>query len=1374
MPVNTPIIDSRNQVELVKQVRKLAIKYLENFPDAWKDISSIESDKRADALIHIFARMMEITISRLNKSLDKNFLTFLYLIGVRQFPPRTARVPLTFNMVQGTNQYGLIPAGTQVATAEVKGKETVVFETEKTLTVIVPRLVKAVSLSITDNNWTDHSPILFDKNKEGHEELFRGKNLISPHRLYIGYSKLFSFKEETDITLEIEIISNSINSSEPNKWKVEWYYSDESSIPKPLKIKKAISTDSSNKSIIDGDVANLLKSGHITFEPVSRISEISLTGIEKEKGLKNTWISKWIFAELITNVLSESLPQISSIKANLTNKTGLTSKENPTGDKSVIPDVAFFNNDLLDLSKDFYPFGERPKFNDTFYIGSKEVFSKTGEDITMEVTLSKGVDAPLSKNIKLSWEFWNGIEWEKLGETITSTVSNSSYNFNDQTKAFTLKDDKKIVTFKCPNIEEKEINGEKNRWIRVRIIEGNYGDDARYEKPTTFEGIGTITCKKDSQTITGENTKFQKQIRIGDILIHKDKDRQIGIVTEIVSDTSLTVSYCFEDCAKKSFSIEMIGWTYIPPTYKPPSISKLTLQYHNSQDPGSQDTGPQEYPEIILAYNNFIYQKYKCSETFIPFQPVEDKKSALYLAFDQNIASLPVTIFFSLIGKAICRNASASKEEESSLQENSHKDPFLIWQYWTGKEWSELRVEDNTINLTKRELIQFLAPSDIAKRSCFGFEPEYYWIKAELEKGKYESFPMLRSIHTNTVWARNQVTVQNEILGSSNGKPGQVFKFSRSSVLPGQRVLVMELSLTQEEKLNIINEEQGNDAIEEIKDNSDNVVGYWVRWHEVVHFYSSEANSRHYIIDRDKGTITFGDGERGMIPPAERNNIKCSYKAGGGSAGNVKAGTITKLRTTFPYVDSVTNPEDADGGSDKENMDKLRERGPQTLKHRDRAVTYEDFVWLVKEASPKIVRVKCLPTTYISLKNQPGFVTIIIVPESDDQKPVPSQQLISEIESYISERTSTYLTSYASHSSQINLIGPGYLKVWVEASVKFISISEAKIIEGRIIDTLNKFFHPLYGGPEKKGWDFGRSIYISEVYEAIENTEGVDYVEDLKLNASAQIYKLIVEGINLPDSYPKKSIILIGDKIRLSLAKSLPKETDIKVINLTGFKEGDSVILRSEYNVNLTVKSISHKSLNGLTYDELECKPEWRIEYPFPKEKSTVESSDKAIKSCILKDVLAQRDNSLTSIQIHDAAGLKEGDLVILRREYSVNLIVKSVSHKSLNDFTYDELECEPEWRIECPFPKEKSILETTDRSIKSFTLNNIPAQKDITLTPIQIAIPEVDDNIVLIHAEKSWENASGKITCVDNNVDTVFVDDNYLIYSGSHMINKK
>ena len=66
---------------------------------------------------------------------------------------------------------------------------------------------------------------------------------------------------------------------------------------------------------------------------------------------------------------------------------------------------------------------------------------------------------------------------------------------------------------------------------------------------------------------------------------------------------------------------------------------------------------------------------------------------------------------------------------------------------------------------------------------------------------------------------------------------------------------------------------------------------------------------------------------------------------------------------------------------------------PQSIKNRGRAVTLEDFEWIARESARDIVRVKCIPNFNNEWKPEPGWVTVIVVPESKDIKPVPSFQL---------------------------------------------------------------------------------------------------------------------------------------------------------------------------------------------------------------------------------------------------------------------------------------------------------------------------------------------------------------------------------------------
>src|SRR5262245_17243048 len=121
-----PVVDGRTQQDIVVQAQTLRGVYT---PD-W-------NTDRADsgtALISIFARLMEIMISRLNRVPEKNFLAFLDTAGVTLLPPKAARVPIKFVPSAGAKKDAVVPAGTQVATTPLPGQEPIAFETEKSMT----------------------------------------------------------------------------------------------------------------------------------------------------------------------------------------------------------------------------------------------------------------------------------------------------------------------------------------------------------------------------------------------------------------------------------------------------------------------------------------------------------------------------------------------------------------------------------------------------------------------------------------------------------------------------------------------------------------------------------------------------------------------------------------------------------------------------------------------------------------------------------------------------------------------------------------------------------------------------------------------------------------------------------------------------------------------------------------------------------------------------------------------------------------------------------------------------------------------------------------------------------------------------------------
>jgi hypothetical protein len=55
------------------------------------------------------------------------------------------------------------------------------------------------------------------------------------------------------------------------------------------------------------------------------------------------------------------------------------------------------------------------------------------------------------------------------------------------------------------------------------------------------------------------------------------------------------------------------------------------------------------------------------------------------------------------------------------------------------------------------------------------------------------------------------------------------------------------------------------------------------------------------------------------------------------------------------------------------------------------------------------------------------------------------------------------------------------------------------MVETSALTALQAFLNPVSGGPEGKGWPFGRGVFLSDIAAILEALSGVDYVRQLEL-----------------------------------------------------------------------------------------------------------------------------------------------------------------------------------------------------------------------------------------------------------------------------------
>ena len=188
----------------------------------------------------------------------------------------------------------------------------------------------------------------------------------------------------------------------------------------------------------------------------------------------------------------------------------------------------------------------------------------------------------------------------------------------------------------------------------------------------------------------------------------------------------------------------------------------------------------------------------------------------------------------------------------------------------------------------------------------------------------------------------------------------------------------------------------------------------------------------------------------------------------------------------------MNNPRAAEGAPRARRTERDPRRGPQTLRHRERALSAARLRVAGARSLPRRGRRPRPAGDPPSGRHAPGWVKLIIVPQGQDPRPQPSFGLRRAVQDFVLARAPAGLGG-------LFVTGPTYLPVGVAAIVAPVDLNQAGPVGVAVRQALEGFFHPLTGGPGGQGWPFGRAVYLSDVAAVLETVPGVDYVQELDL-----------------------------------------------------------------------------------------------------------------------------------------------------------------------------------------------------------------------------------------------------------------------------------
>ncbi len=526
----------------------------------------------------------------------------------------------------------------------------------------------------------------------------------------------------------------------------------------------------------------------------------------------------------------------------------------------------------------------------------------------------------------------------------------------------------------------------------------------------------------------------------------QDKQGSYELTFVCPADFEATVNGAYEGRVLRIQLLKADNCYMRPSMHHYPHIKNFKISYNYEK----HSVEPQRITAIQGTRQIDCTRPLKERRPFVAFGVSQYSDDALYLGFKNRMDNGPVSLYFD-------------------ISEGNYYDGLRTrFEYSTRSGFRQMKVVDNTSNFTRTGTVLFMPQSDQGPMVLEN--KKMYWIRitrsrARREDEPQEMLPRIRDIRLNAVLAENIVTGNEQDFYLDEVLPDMSFVLGTDHILDVD-VWVNERDRHSTQKMQQLLREHPEKVRAEY-DMRGGISAFYVKWEELERLDDGE-HERGYLLDRMNNRLIFGDGLHIDVPRVTDDvAFKVRIRCCDGALGNVESAQINDVYAQFMFLNGVSNPYKAYGGSNMESLESALNRGANILRSRKRLVSISDYEREILSYSDNIAQVRCVSGRRIDGAIDPEAVNFIVLLKDYRAGSFSFHNLADRLKKHLMASCELTISP-----ENIHIVEPIFVDICVDIWAKSMQLEDSFEIQSELQNCLRQYLDPVES-ENGSGWKIG-------------------------------------------------------------------------------------------------------------------------------------------------------------------------------------------------------------------------------------------------------------------------------------------------------------